>query len=72
MAYNMAREESAAGKIKIRYIKTNENPANPFTKAVTSTDLKILDDMFFYKENKPWEEEEKLNEAYRDPVWVIT
>ena len=59
IAYNMAREASAAGEIEIRYVKTNENPANPFTKAVTSTDLKILDDMFFHKENKPWKKDEE-------------
>ena len=59
IAYNMAREASAAREIEIRYIKTNENPSNPFTKAVTSADLKILDDMFFHKENKPQKKEEE-------------
>ena len=59
IANNMEREASEAHEIDIRYIKTNENPSNPLTKTVTSTDLKILDDMFFHKENKPWKKDEE-------------
>ena len=48
----MAKESCTAGEIEIRYIKFENHPDNMFTKPVSSTDSKILEDMFFNSEDK--------------------
>ena len=35
--------------IQVVHIKTDNNPANPLTKPVTLTNLKIIEDVFFYQ-----------------------
>ena len=44
--YNIKRKSCASLEIEIRYIKYNNNHSNPFTTPVTTTDLRIMDDIF--------------------------
>ena len=46
------RGRVASGEVEVYHISIDENPANPLTKAETSSNLQILDESFFYHEKE--------------------
>ena len=48
IAYHYYRESVAAGIVSVEHIDTKDNLANLLTKAVTSNDARIIEEMLFY------------------------
>ena len=48
IAFHLVRESVAAGIIDVYHCDSGENPANPLTKAIPESDLKVVEETFFY------------------------
>ncbi|MGH7954585.1 MAG: reverse transcriptase domain-containing protein [Gloeomargaritales cyanobacterium] len=51
ISYHLVREAVAAGIISVFHIDSEDNPANPLTKSEKLANLKILEEIFFYRGN---------------------
>ena len=49
ISFHMIRESVAAGIIDVYNIDGDDNPANPLTKSETQDNLKIIEEMFFFR-----------------------
>ena len=49
ICYHYVQEAIAAGIIWIFHIKLEENPSNPLTKSLALTNMKIIEEHFFYQ-----------------------
>ena len=49
ICYHYVREAFTAGIIWIFHIKSEDNPANPLTKSTVLTNMKIIEEHFFYQ-----------------------
>ena len=49
IAFHFVREVVAAGIVEAYHICLEENPANPLTKSILSTEMKIIEEMFFHR-----------------------